>query len=96
MAPKVIAKPQRAIAIREKPQIAKREVFKMEKPAIMGGPGSLPPPRKPVLKKVEAKKLIAKPAPMTGGPGSLPPKPVAKKMEAPKLIAKPAPKAVAT
>ena len=72
----------------------------MEKPTITGGPGSLPP--RPVLKKMEAPKLIAKPAikkveeKKVGGPGSLPPRPVLKKMEAPKLIAKPAPKAVAT
>ena len=50
---------------------------------MVGGPGSLPP--KPKLQKVEAPKLIAKPAP----------KPVEKKVEAKpvaKPVAKPAPK----
>ena len=58
------------------------------KPKMMGGPGSLPPPR--VEKKAEEKKVI-KPveAPKVGGKGSLPPKPVLQKVEAPKKIEAP-------
>ena len=51
---------------------------------MTGGPGSLPPPPKPVLaKKPVLKKIEPK---MMGGPGSLPPKPEIKKAEPAKKV----------
>ena len=65
-------------------EVAKPVIMKAVKPQIVGGPGSLPPPRKPapkpVLKELPEPKLIEKKVEA--------PKVVKKRVEAPKVVEK--------
>merc|ERR1712241_772326 len=81
---------EKKAVLEKKPELEKKVEVKAVKEPMVGGPGSLPPKKKPVqveAKKIEAPKIEKKEAKMVGGPGSLPPKPKIEKA----AVKKPAP-----